>query len=154
MAKKQVLIIVGSRSDLEMVKKCQELLDDFGIGYELEVSSAHRNPEKTKKLAQEAEKKGFKAIICAAGMSAALPGVVSAQTNLPVIGVPVPNIPFLGVDSLLSMVQMPSGVPVATVSVGEAGAKNSAVLAARVLALSDAKIKKKLEMFRKKLEEK
>jgi 5-(carboxyamino)imidazole ribonucleotide mutase len=154
MAKSSVLIIVGSKSDLEIMKSCQVLLKDFGMDYELEVCSAHRNPEKTRKLAQEAEGKRFKVIICAAGMSAALPGVVASETVLPVIGVPMPSSSLLGTDSLLSMVQMPSGVPVATVSIGEAGAKNAVILAAEILALGDEKIKSKLKKFKRELAEK
>jgi len=136
---------MGSESDREVMNKTAEGLSDFGIGYEILVSSAHRNPEKTRKLAKEAEKKGIKVIIAGAGMAAHLPGVIAAHTKLPVIGVPLPSLPFKGVDSFFSILQMPSGVPVATMSVGKAGAKNAAILAAQILALSDDRIKKKLK---------
>jgi 5-(carboxyamino)imidazole ribonucleotide mutase len=145
MQKKQVLIVMGSESDREVMNKTAEVLSDFGIGFEMVVSSAHRNPEKTRKLAKEAERKGIKVIIAGAGMAAHLPGVIAAHTKLPVIGVPLSSLPFKGTDSFFSILQMPSGVPVATMSVGNAGAKNAAILAAQILALSDDKIKKKLK---------
>jgi phosphoribosylaminoimidazole carboxylase PurE protein len=130
--------------------KGAKLLEDFGVPYKMEVSSAHRNPVKTKRLAQEAEKKGVKVIIAGAGMAAHLPGVVASHTTLPVIGVPLSASSLLGMDSLLSMVQMPSGIPVATMAIGEAGAKNAAILAVQILALSDEKLKAKLEEFKEK----
>jgi phosphoribosylaminoimidazole carboxylase PurE protein len=145
MQKKRVLIVIGSESDREVMNKTAEVLADFGIGFEMVVSSAHRNPEKTRKLALEAEKKGIKVIIAGAGMAAHLPGVIASYTRLPVIGVPLPALPFKGMDSFFSILQMPSGVPVATMSVGKAGAKNAAILAAEILALSDDKIEKRLK---------
>ena len=145
MKKKQVLIVMGSESDREVMNKTAEVLSSFGIGYEIVVSSAHRDPEKTRKLAKEAEKKGINVIIAGAGMAAHLPGVIAAHTKLPVIGVPLPSLPFKGMDSFFSILQMPSGVPVATMSVGNAGAKNAAILAAQILALSDNKLRKKLK---------
>jgi phosphoribosylaminoimidazole carboxylase PurE protein len=145
MIEHKVLIIIGSKSDEQVMSETTKLLKDFDIPFELVVSSAHRNPEKTKRLAQSAEKKGMKIIICGAGMAAHLPGVVASWTNLPVIGVPIQTSAFKGIDSLLSILQMPSGVPVATMSVGVPGAKNAAILAAQILALSDDKIKKKLK---------
>jgi len=145
MKKNQVLIVMGSESDREVMNKTAEVLSDFGIGFEMVVSSAHRNPEKTRKLAKEAEGKGVKVIIAGAGMAAHLPGVIAAHTKLPVIGVPLPSLPFKGMDSFFSILQMPSGVPVATMSVGNAGAKNAGILAAQILALSDDKIKEKLK---------
>jgi len=145
MKKKQVLIVMGSESDREVMNKTAEVLSSFGIGYEIVVSSAHRNPEKTRKLAKEAEGKGIKVIIAGAGMAAHLPGVIAAHTKLPVIGVPLPSLPFKGMDSFFSILQMPSGVPVATMSVGNTGAKNAAILAAQILALSDDKLRKKLK---------
>lgn len=150
MQKNKVLIVIGSESDREMMNVTAEALSDFEIGYEMVVSSAHRNPEKTRKLAKEAEKKGIKVIIAGAGMAAHLPGVIASHTKLPVIGVPLPSLPFKGMDSFFSILQMPSGVPVATMSVGKAGAKNAAILAAEILALSDNKIKKKLKGLREK----
>ena len=141
---------MGSESDPEVMNKAAEVLSNFGIGYEIVVSSAHRNPEKTRKLAKEAEKKGIKVIIAGAGMAAHLPGVIASHTNLPVIGVPLSSLPFKGVDSFFSILQMPSGVPVATMSVGNAGAKNAGILAAEILALSDDKLKKRLKSLRVK----
>ena len=145
MQKKKVLIVMGSESDREVMNKTAEVLSDLGIGYEIIVSSAHRNPERTRKLAKEAEKKGINVIIAGAGMAAHLPGVIAAHTRLPVIGVPLPSLPFKGMDSFFSILQMPPGVPVATMSVGNAGAKNAAILAAQILALSDDKLRKKLK---------
>ena len=145
MKKKQVLIVMGSESDREVMNKTAEVLSNFGIGYEIVVSSAHRNPEKTRKLAKVAEGKGVKVIIAGAGMAAHLPGVIAAHTKLPVIGVPLSSLPFKGMDSFFSILQMPAGVPVATMSVGNAGAKNAAILAAQILALSDDKLKKRLK---------
>jgi len=145
MQRKKVLIVMGSESDREVMNKTAEVLSNLGIGFEMVVSSAHRNPEKTRKLAKEAERKGIKVIIAGAGMAAHLPGVITAHTKLPVIGVPLSSLPFKGVDSFFSVLQMPAGVPVATMSVGNAGAKNAAILAAQILALSDDKIKIRLK---------
>lgn len=141
---------MGSESDREVMNKTAEVLLGFGIDFEMVVSSAHRNPEKTRKLAKEAEKKGIKVIIAGAGMAAHLPGVIAAHTRLPVIGVPLPSLPFKGMDSFYSILQMPSGVPVATMSVGNAGAKNAAILAAQILALSDDNLRKRLKSLRVK----
>lgn len=136
---------MGSVSDREVMNKTAEVLTGFGIGFEMIVCSAHRNPEKTRKLAKEAERKGFKVIIAGAGMAAHLPGVMAAHSKLPVIGIPLPSAPFKGLDSFFSILQMPSGVPVATMSVGIPGAKNAAIFAAKILALSDEKLKKRLK---------
>jgi 5-(carboxyamino)imidazole ribonucleotide mutase len=151
MPDKKVLIIMGSKKDQPIMLKAAGVLDEFKISYNIQISSAHRHPEKTKTLAQKAEKEGVKVIIAGAGMAAHLPGVIASHTTLPVIGVPLSGSALLGLDSLFSIVQMPSGIPVATVAIGEAGAKNAAVLAAEILALSDDGIKKKLEKFRKDL---
>ena len=151
MEKAKVLIIMGSKSDVKVMEKAAEVLGQLKISYRMETCSAHRNPEKTKNLATSAEKKGIKVIIAGAGMAAHLPGVIASYTNLPVIGVPLSASPLSGLDSLFSIVQMPSGVPVATVSIGEAGAKNAAVLAIQILALSDEKLKKRLERFKEEL---
>lgn len=150
MSAPKVLILMGSARDQEVMLKGAKLLEDFDISYQMEVSSAHRNPEKTKRLAQEAEKKGVKVIIAGAGMAAHLPGVIASHTTLPVIGVPLSASSLSGLDSLLSMVQMPSGIPVATMAIGEAGSKNAAILAIQIMALSDEKLKNKLEEFKKK----
>lgn len=146
----QVLVIVGSKSDQEYADAANSMLENLGIGYDFEVSSAHRHPERTVDLARKAADNGYKIIICIAGMAAHLPGVVAANTNLPVIGVPVPA-SLDGIDSVLSMVQMPPGIPVATVAIGKAGAKNSAVLAARILGLFDNKIAENHRKYRDSL---
>lgn len=150
MSAPKVLIMIGSATDQETMLKGAKLLEDFDIPHRIEMNSAHRNPEKVRRLAQEAEKEGIKVIIAGAGMAAHLPGVIASHTTLPVIGVPLSASSLLGLDSLLSMVQMPSGIPVATMAIGEAGAKNAAILAIQILALSDEKLKGKLEDFRKK----
>ena len=139
----KVLILIGSKSDLEYAEKCQATLKELGIENQLEVSSAHRQPEQTDELAKTAEEKGFEVVICMAGMAAALPGVVAARTKLPVIGVPLPA-SLDGMDALLAIAQMPGGVPVATMGIGKAGAKNAAILAARILALKHEDIAQKL----------
>jgi phosphoribosylaminoimidazole carboxylase PurE protein len=154
MLNSKVLVVMGSKSDQLIMSKSIEILKKFKIPYQMEICSAHRNPEKTKSLAGSAEKKGIKVIIAGAGMAAHLPGVIASHTTLPVIGVPLSASPLSGLDSLFSMVQMPSGVPVATVSIGEAGVKNAAILAAQILALSDDKLKKRIEKFKQDLAEK
>jgi len=149
----EVLILLGSKSDIDSVKGCCEFLDKFGISYKQEISSAHRQPEKTTRLIKEAEKEDCKIIIAAAGMAAHLPGVVASQTILPVIGVPLAGSALSGVDALYSVVQMPTGIPVACTAIGSHGAKNAAILAAEILALSDEKLKTKLIDFRKEMAE-
>lgn len=158
MAKKpQVAIIMGSDSDLPMMREAAVVLDKFKISYEMKILSAHRSPALTASFASGARKKGIRVIIAGAGGAAHLAGVVAAHTTLPVIGVPMES-KLNGLDSLLSMVQMPSGIPVATVAVGKSGAANAAILAAEMLALSDKAIEKKLEQHKrdlvKKVEEK
>jgi phosphoribosylaminoimidazole carboxylase PurE protein len=148
--KKDVLIIIGSTSDQEYADAASAMLDQLAIGHHQLVSSAHRHPDQTVKIAREAAQNGFKVVICMAGMAAHLPGVVAANTNLPVIGVPLPAT-LGGVDSVLSMTQMPPGIPVATVAIGRAGAKNSAVLAARILGLGDAEIAARHREYRESL---
>ena len=136
-------ILVGSKSDMPVLEKCTARLEDLGIEYEIEVRSAHRNPEGVSEYARTARERGLKVIICAAGMAAHLAGAVAARTTLPVIGIPVAAGTLGGLDSLLSTAQMPSGVPVATVAIN--GAANAAVLAAQILALSDPDLAEKLE---------
>jgi 5-(carboxyamino)imidazole ribonucleotide mutase len=136
-------ILVGSKSDMPVLEKCAARLEELGIEYEIQVRSAHRNPEGVSEYAGTARERGLKVIICAAGMAAHLAGAVAARTTLPVIGVPVAAGTLGGLDSLLSTVQMPSGVPVATVAIN--GATNAAVLAAQILALSDPDLAEKLE---------
>ncbi|OGC90610.1 MAG: 5-(carboxyamino)imidazole ribonucleotide mutase [candidate division Zixibacteria bacterium RBG_16_48_11] len=151
MPKAQVLILTGSKNDIVEFKPTAELLDQFQIPYQMRVSSAHRNPDRTRRLAKQAEKRGIKVIIAAAGMAAHLAGVVASLTTLPVIGVPLGNSYFKGTDSFLATLQMPAGTPVATVAVGSQGAKNAAILAAQILALSDEKLKKRLRHFKAEL---
>jgi 5-(carboxyamino)imidazole ribonucleotide mutase len=141
---------MGSKSDLEVMTACQKKLEELGIPSELKIMSAHRNPETVRKFAQDAEKQGIKIIIVGAGGAAALPGVIASYTTLPVIGVPIKS-ELLGLDSLLSIVQMPKGVPVATMAIGTAGAINAAIFAAEILALSDEKIKNNLRKFKEVL---
>ena len=130
-------VILGSKSDLPLMESCVKTLEDLGLTHELKVCSAHRNPRGVMEWATTARERGLKVVIAAAGGAAHLPGVVAAWTNLPVIGVPVPTQHLGGLDSLYSIVQMPAGVPVATVAIGEAGARNAAWLAARIIGLSD-----------------
>ena len=146
----KVMIIIGSKSDMDYADKCKTQLDYFGIESIIEVCSAHRNPQKTEKLTAGAEANGFEVIIAMAGLSAALPGVAAAHSNLPVVGVPLPAA-LDGMDALLATVQMPPGIPVAAVAIGSPGAKNAAVLAARILALKYNDVKKKLIAHRESL---
>jgi phosphoribosylaminoimidazole carboxylase PurE protein len=146
-------ILVGSESDLGIMGRAAATLKELGIASEVRVSSAHRTPERVRSYAQEAADRGVRVIICGAGMAAHLAGVVAAFTDLPVIGVPMPGGLAGGLDALLSTVQMPAGVPVATVAVGEAGAINAALLAARILALEDDELRSRLHSYREKLAE-
>jgi 5-(carboxyamino)imidazole ribonucleotide mutase len=136
----EVGVILGSKSDLPLMEKCLEQLGEFGIEPELKVCSAHRNPAGVMEWASGARDRGLKVVIAAAGGAAHLPGVVAAWTDLPVIGVPVPTAHLGGADSLYSIVQMPAGIPVAAMAIGEAGARNAAWLAARILGLSDGEV--------------
>ena len=143
-------IIIGSQSDLDVMRNTSETLDDLGIANEIKILSAHRNPEQVNEYAAIARQRGLKVIIAGAGMAAALPGVVAAQTPLPVLGVPMETRVMGGMDSLLSMAQMPGGIPVGTLAIGKAGAKNAALLAAAILALGDEGVAGRLDAFRKK----
>jgi 5-(carboxyamino)imidazole ribonucleotide mutase len=136
-------IILGSKSDLPLMESCVKVLEDLEIAHEVKVCSAHRNPRGVMEWATSARGRGLRVVIAAAGGAAHLPGVVAAWTDLPVIGVPVPTQHLGGVDSLYSIVQMPAGIPVATVAIGEAGAKNAAWLAARILGLDDSAVEKR-----------
>jgi 5-(carboxyamino)imidazole ribonucleotide mutase len=140
---------MGSKSDWEVMKIAAETLDSLGIANEARALSAHRNPEQVNEYAINARERGLKVIIAGAGMAAALPGVIAAVTPLPVLGVPMETRVMGGIDSLLSMAQMPGGIPVGTLAIGKAGAKNAALLATSILALSNDKIFKALEEFRK-----
>lgn len=141
---KFVSIIMGSKSDYDVMKSCADTLQSFGVPYELIVSSAHRSPERTKDYIVEAEKKGSQVFIAAAGMAAHLAGVLASKTTKPIIGVPMKGGVMDGMDAMLSTVQMPSGMPVATVAVGKAGAINAAYLAMQILALQDDELRQKL----------
>jgi 5-(carboxyamino)imidazole ribonucleotide mutase len=136
-------IILGSKSDLPLMESCVKVLEELGLMHELKVCSAHRNPRGVMEWASTARSRGLQVVIAAAGGAAHLPGVVAAWTDLPVIGVPVPTQHLGGVDSLYSIVQMPAGIPVATVAIGEAGAKNAAWLAARIIGLQDPDVEQR-----------
>lgn len=153
MSNPQVLIIMGSASDKPIMKATEELLAEFGIPYETHIASAHRTPAKVAKLASEAEGRGVKTIIAAAGLAAALPGVVAAHTTLPIIGVPLDASGLGGLDALLSIAQMPPGIPVACVAIGKPGAKNAAVLAAQMVGLTDVGVAEKVKAHRASMAE-
>jgi len=143
-------IVMGSTSDRETMQAAAKMLDEFGVPYEAKAMSAHRSPKAVSEWASGAAARGLKAIIAAAGGAAHLAGVVAAHTTLPVLGVPMPSKHLQGLDSLLSTVQMPKGIPVATFAIGEAGAANAALFAVSLLALSDAGLAAKLDEFRRK----
>jgi len=142
-------ILMGSKSDWDVMNNVMETLEALNIPYEAKILSAHRNPELVNDYSKTARDRGLKVIIAGAGMAAALPGVIAALTPLPVLGVPMETKVMGGMDSLLSMAQMPAGVPVGTLAIGKAGAKNAALLAAAILALSDEKIAQAVDDFRK-----
>lgn len=153
-ARPLVGIVLGSESDLPMMTKGVELLKKFGVEVEVELSSAHRAPEKTARYAREAEERGLRVLIGAAGFANHLAGALAAHSSLPVIGVPLNTSPLNGLDSLLSTVQMPGGVPVATVTIGEAGAVNAAVLAVQILATADPNLRQAIRKYKEELAEK
>ena len=142
---------MGSDSDLEIMQEAAKALDQFGIAYEMDITSAHRAPARTSEFARTAAGRGIKVIIAGAGAAAHLAGVIAAETTLPVIGVPLPGSALQGLDSLLATVQMPAGIPVATLAVGKAGATNAGILAAQILALSEESLAKKLIAHKQKL---
>lgn len=144
----EIAIIMGSQSDWPTMKHAAEILDRLGIGYEAKIVSAHRTPDRLYEFARGAREAGFKVIIAGAGGAAHLPGMTASMTTLPVLGVPVKSKALSGHDSLLSIVQMPAGIPVGTLAIGEAGAANAALLAAAILALGDAALAKRLEDWR------
>ena len=146
--KAQVAIIMGSRSDWPTMKAAADSLDALGVAYEAKVVSAHRTPDRMYEFAKGAKAAGFKVIIAGAGGAAHLPGMTASLTELPVLGVPVESKALKGMDSLLSIVQMPGGIPVATLAIGEPGAKNAGLLAAQILALSDEALAQRLADFR------
>ena len=146
----KVALVMGSKSDWVTMQDCAQLMDELGIKYSQQVVSAHRTPKKMFDFAESAIANGFEIIIAAAGGAAHLPGMIAAITPLPVIAVPIKSSVLSGVDSLLSIVQMPAGVPVATMSIGTAGAKNAALYCAAILAIHDLQIKQNLHKFRQK----
>lgn len=146
-----IAIVMGSSSDWSTMKAAAQILDDFQLPYHKEVLSAHRTPDKMLKFAKTAREKGFKVIIAGAGGAAHLPGMLASETTLPVIGVPVQSHALSGLDSLLSIVQMPGGIPVATTAIGSSGAKNAGLLALEILSTYDEKIAEQLAKYRKQL---
>jgi len=146
-----VSIVMGSDSDLEIMRETGKALDEFGIVYEMDVTSAHRSPARTSEYATKAAGRGIRVIIAGAGGAAHLAGVIAAHTSLPVIGVPIPSTSLQGLDSLLAIVQMPAGIPVATVAIGKPGATNAGILAAQIIAGSNAELAKKLAGYKEKL---
>tara|TARA_B100000029_G_scaffold505688_1_gene586797 strand:- start:3422 stop:3904 length:483 start_codon:yes stop_codon:yes gene_type:complete len=154
MEKIKVAIIMGSESDADEMKPASDVLNELGIKNESRAISAHRTPDRLREYILNAEKNGVKIFIGGAGMAAALPGVIAAHTQLPVLGVPIESKSLKGIDSLLSIVQMPPGIPVGTLAIGSAGAKNAGLFAAAILALSDKEIENKLKDFRKKQSDK
>ena len=153
MEKLDVLVLMGSPSDKSTMEDTAKTLQKFGVPFRMAVASAHRTPDKVRELVQEADKEGCGVFIAGAGWAAHLAGVVASLTVRPVIGVPIPSSPLSGLDSLLSTVQMPAGIPVATVALGNGGAQNAALLAISILALSDDSLKRKLEDYRKEMAE-
>jgi 5-(carboxyamino)imidazole ribonucleotide mutase len=151
MTKPLVSIVMGSDSDLDIMREASRALEDFGIAYEMDVTSAHRSPERTAEYARRAAARGIRVIIAGAGGAAHLAGVIAAHTSLPVIGVPIPSTSLNGLDSLLATVQMPAGIPVATVAIGKPGATNAGILAAQILALSSAELTTKMAAHKQKL---
>jgi 5-(carboxyamino)imidazole ribonucleotide mutase len=151
MAKPVVSIVMGSDSDLEIMREAGKSLEDFGIPYEIDVTSAHRSPDRTADYARKAADRGIRVIIAGAGGAAHLAGVIAAHTTLPVIGVPISATSLNGLDSLLATVQMPAGIPVATVAIGKPGATNAGILAAQILGVADSAIAQKLHAHKEKL---
>jgi len=147
----KVVILMGSDSDYPVLREAEDFLGKMDVPYAIRVSSAHRSPERTRRLVAEAEASGAQVFICAAGMAAHLAGVVAGETTRPVIGVPIDASPMGGLDALLSTVQMPPGVPVAAVAVGKAGARNAAVLACQILALADPDLEQRLRSLKEEM---
>ena len=147
----KVLIVMGSDSDLPVMKAAAEILEKFEIAYEMTVASAHRSPQRATELAAKARERGLGVVIAGAGHAAHLAGVLAAHTSLPVIGVPIDSSCLQGLDSLLSTVQMPPGIPVATMALGKPGARNAGILAAQILAVSDPNLTDRLEAFKKEM---
>ena len=151
MHKPLVGIIMGSDSDLPLMQEALKILDAFAIAYEVHIASAHRTPARTSQFSKTARDRGIEVIIAGAGWAAHLAGVIAAETTLPVIGVPIDSSSLKGLDALLSMVQMPGGIPVATMTIGKAGAKNAALFATQILALKYPELQQKLSGYKKKM---
>ena len=150
-AQPKVGILMGSDSDLEVMREAEKRLDSFGITYETRIMSAHRTPEKAAAYAATAEQRGLEVIICGAGAAAHLAGAIAANTILPVIGIPIDSSSLKGLDALLATVQMPAGIPVATMAIGKAGAANAGIFAAQIVGRKDAEVSAKLSKFKKEL---
>lgn len=150
-ANPKVGILMGSDSDLEIMREAEKRLDSFGIAYETRIMSAHRTPEKAAAYAATAEQRGLQVIICGAGAAAHLAGAIAANTILPVIGIPIDSSGLKGLDALLATVQMPAGIPVATMAIGKAGAGNAGIFAAQIIARKDAEVSAKLAQFKKEM---
>lgn len=148
---KPVSIVMGSQSDLEAVKPAADILKEFGVGFDIQVLSAHRSPKELEEYIGQSAQRGTRIFIAAAGGAAALAGVIASQTTLPVIGIPMETKNFHGMDSLLSTIQMPAGVPVAAMAIGSAGAKNAALFALEIIALSDRRVAGKLDEYREQM---
>jgi 5-(carboxyamino)imidazole ribonucleotide mutase len=148
-----VLILMGSDSDLEVMREAARVLEDFGVAYEMDVTSAHRSPQRTRRIVADAPSRGVRVFIVGAGAAAHLAGVVAAESTLPVIGVPLDASALRGVDALYATVQMPAGIPVATMAIGKAGATNAALFALEILALSDSGLQGQLQDHKRKLAE-
>ncbi len=154
MKKPIVSIVIGSDSDLPTIRETEKILKKFEIAYELKILSAHRSPKKVSEFASNAAKRGIKIIIAAAGGAAALAGAIAAHTTLPVIGIPIETKTLKGLDSLLSTVQMPSGVPLGCMAIGKTGAKNAAIFAVQILGISDEEINKRIQIYKRELRKK
>lgn len=151
--KPEVLILMGSDSDLPVMEEASKVLQEFGVGFEMHISSAHRSPKRTSELASGALDRGIKVVIAGAGMAAHLAGVVAAETVLPVIAVPMPGGALNGVDALYAMVQMPGGIPVATMAIGKAGAKNAGLFAVQILSAASPELVARMKSYREKMEQ-
>lgn len=151
--KPQVGVVMGSDSDLPVVEEALQVLDEFGVSYEVKILSAHRSPDQTSAYAKSAAERGLRVILAAAGWAAHLGGVLAAETILPVIGIPVNSSPLQGLDALLATVQMPPGIPVATMAIGKGGAHNAALFAIQILALQEPQLRDRLQQFKQRMAE-
>src|ERR1700752_419797 len=147
----RVSIVMGSDSDLEIMNEASKILEEFGIAHEIDITSAHRSPARTSEYSRALKSRGVKVVIAGAGGAAHLAGVIAAETTLPVIAVPIPSTSLLGLDSLLAMVEVPAGIPVAPLAIGKPGATNAGILAAQIIATADESVAKKLDAYKQKL---